>query len=156
MNGDIERRQTLLHDAVDVTVFQIGESDEVSVQEGEPVIVILEIKTAAQTVRELVDEAEDAPVPAYLHRAEDRAVEGKAERLPFGLIHRHLLEAAVGLHVQYDVSIVRKQLVVDHVAGLDAVDGDQAVARPDAEASGRGSRSDFKYADQVASLVGKI
>jgi len=58
------RREALLHDAPPVAGREIGERDEVPIQEGVAIIIVLDVKGAAHSLRRLEHETENAEVVA--------------------------------------------------------------------------------------------
>ncbi len=62
----------LLGDALDVGVGEVGERDEVALQERQPVVVVAQVERAPQPLGELRHEAERAAVAAGADAVEDR------------------------------------------------------------------------------------
>src|SRR4051812_44604759 len=68
VHGDIERRESILENPLDVPLLYVGERGEIAVREGKPVIVVAHVEVLPQTRREPLDEAELAAVGAAAYR----------------------------------------------------------------------------------------
>ena len=86
VHGDVERRQPLLDDPLEVRVVEVGQRDVVAVQEREPVVVVLDVEALAHPPRQLVDEAEHALVGAGRDVAGPRRLELDAELAARGAV----------------------------------------------------------------------
>ena len=103
-------------DALDLALREVRKRDVVAEQEAQARVVVLEVHGAAHTLRELVDEAEDAVVRAGARRVHQVALELKPKVAADGLADVHLALAAVGM-AEHDVqlAVVGEELVVEHV-----------------------------------------
>ena len=109
MDADVQRRQALGHDPLEVGLGEPGERREVPVQEAQPVVVVLQVEAAAHALGQLVDEAELAVVVAGADPVEHGARHLGAERLtgPLGDVQLELEAAA--RDVEVDVGLVGPQ-----------------------------------------------
>jgi len=78
VDRDVKWRKPIFQDALDVALLHVGKSREISVGEGEPVVVVPDIEGLPQSGRQPFDEAELALVGAASHRR-------RLERDPEGL-----------------------------------------------------------------------
>ena len=120
--------QPLGHDPLEVGLGEAGEGGEVPVEERQAVVVVLLVEAAAQTRRQLVDEAEGAVVVAGLEGVEQRRVHLDPERLPgaLSMLDRPLEAAAADLQLR--VGGVGQHAPADQVAGGLPVDRGDLVA----------------------------
>ena len=129
VHGDIKRREPLLLDALPVGRAEIGEGEIGAVEEAEPIVVVLEVKTSALAWRLLVDEAEGAVVVALPQAVEQGLTELDPEPVVGILLKAHALAHPLGiLHLQGDLLVPKQQLQIDQVARAHAVDGQQPIA----------------------------
>ena len=149
LHRDIDRHMHF-DDALDIMVGQVGQRDIAALQKGKARIVVLEIDRVAHSLRVLVDEAEDAVIAAgtlFVHEGG-----GKAE--PRIVILALFQQKGTFLALPHDLDIqqaVRHGVaVVQHIGNHGAVNGNQAVARPDPRFLCRRAGGDFSYFDQIA------
>ena len=111
-----------LNDAVDLTLADVGQSDVVSVEEGEAGIVVLEVAGLAHTGRILIDEAEDAFVTAGLLFVHQGC--GKFEpdiNVVFFLAEAVILDLALAGDGQLDLFLAEVKTVIENVVDLSAI-----------------------------------
>ena len=128
VNAHVERAQLLGDHPLEVGLREPGQRCEISVEERQAEIVVLEVQAAPHPFRELMDETERAMVVAGLHPVEDRVRELEPERRAFRLAHHELPFEAAPADFEVDLGAVGVQLVRDHVAELLAVDRQDLVA----------------------------
>jgi hypothetical protein len=157
VHRDVEGREPLVEDPLEVGVGEVREGDEVPVHEREDVVVILDEELAAHALRVLVDEAEDAVVVAALRlprlelRPERDAVLADALDHPLHAVH------AADQDLQLLLGDLRPE--VDLVMELHAVDLEEALAGNEAEPLGEsagldlGNREGIAEANHVASSL---
>ena len=122
VDAHVQRPEPLGDHPLEVGFGEAGERREVSVEERQPVVVVLEVEALPHALRQLVDEAERAVVVAGPHPVEHRARELEAERRAVGLVdHERALEPAAA-HLELDAWPVGVELVRDHVPQVLAVD----------------------------------
>jgi hypothetical protein len=129
VDRDVEGRETLLHDALEVGLGEPGERREVAVEEGEPVVVVLQVKAPAHPLWQLVDEAELAVVVAGPHAVEHRRGDLGAERLARLLLDGHRKLQPAPRELEVEAGLVREELELDDVSGHLAVHRADLVAR---------------------------
>ena len=78
VHRDVERREPVLDDPLDVPRLEVGQRGEVAVAEREPVVVVADVEHFAQPLGKAVHEAEVAAVGAA---ADPRRLERDAQRL---------------------------------------------------------------------------
>ena len=81
--------EALGEDALGVELGEAGQRGEVPVEEGQPVVVVLQVEAAPHALGQLVDEAERAVVVAGADPVEDGRGDLHAERLPRLLVDPH-------------------------------------------------------------------
>ena len=134
---DVERREPELLDALDVGLTQVRERHEVAVQEGQPVVVVLDGQGRAQAGRHLVDEAEAAGVAAGARVvAEPAAVERDAVPLARSGRDHEVERVAVAQHGEPERAVGGGVLHVEDVERDAAVQADDAVAGAQPAAGG--------------------
>ena len=127
----MQGRDALVHDARFVLGGQVGKGYERAHQEAETEVVVAQGKGRAQTLRQLVHEAEGAGVLALNDVVENQSVEVEAPIFPFVADKLHHAGIAVGIHVRnlHDV-VGGKPAPVDDVAHGVPIDGrDEATRR---------------------------
>ena len=137
VDADVQRRQPLGDDSLEVGLGEAGERREVPVEERQPVVVVLQVERSPQARRQLVDEAELAVVVAGADLVEQRRVDLDAERLARLLVHVERQRLVLAADPHRHLGLVDQQVVVDDVAGLLTVELDQLVARFDTRARRR-------------------
>ncbi len=128
VDADVQRRQALGDDALQVGLGEARQGGEVPVEEAQAVVVVLEVQAAAQARRQLVDEAELAVVVAGAHPVEHRAGHLGAERLAGALADEDVQLHPAAPHGQLDLGLVDGEAPLDDVARHRPVDGDDLVA----------------------------
>src|SRR5439155_770002 len=141
VDGDVERREPLLDDALERRLVEIGERDVVAVEERQPEVVVLDVEAPPHPLRELVDEAEHALVRAGRDLARPGRLELDAE-IGAAALERKRQRGALALDRERERLLARVEAEVDRVAEPWAVDREDAVAAGEAGPSGRGARSD--------------
>src|SRR5262245_54510263 len=141
MDGDIERRQTLLLDAKEFRLFEVGQRDVVAVQEGKPEVVVLDVQALAHAARQLMDEAEYALVGAGRDFRWPRRFELESHSRPAAQQHR-VTRSSVPLHDQLEPLVARMEMEVDRVAKPGPVDTEDTVPRPEPRAGRRALAAD--------------
>ncbi len=148
VDGDEQRRQPLGHDPLEVALREPGEGGEVPVQEGQSVVVVLEVEALPHPGRQLVDEAELAVVVTGAHLVEEGGADLDAEQLPLVLLDDHrVLEAPAG-DDELEVGFVGEEPVLDDVARDLAVHGHQLIAGQDPRPGSRRVRLDGHHPRQ--------
>ncbi len=138
VDGDEQRAEPLGQHPLEVHLGEPGQGGEVAVEEGEPVVVVLQRQAAPHPLRQLVDEAELAVVVAGADPVEEGGGDLGAEGLARLLGHpdgEGLVDAAPADH-QVEIGLVHQQAVLDDVAGRPSVEEEDLVAR----AAGRTGR----------------
>ena len=108
--------------------FEVGESGEVTVPEGEPVVVVADIEHLTEPIRQTIHEAEvaavgTAPYPGWLERNTHRFAQRPFD-LEFDLF-------AVGLpYVKYEIFLGGEKLPVEKVLQDPAIHRQQLGAWP--------------------------
>ena len=87
VDGDEQRAEVLGEHPLEIHLREAGQGGEVAVEEGEPVVVVLQREAAPHPLRELMDEAELAVVVARPDPVEDGRGHLGAEGLPRLLAH---------------------------------------------------------------------
>ena len=128
VDRDVQRAEPLLLQALPVVFAEVGQRDEVAVQEGEPVVVVLQIERAAQAFGQALEEAEEAGVVADARAVEGVVRELDAERLVDRFLELDDARLAVVDHVQRDEAVGGLEAVVELVARRFAVHAQHAVA----------------------------
>jgi len=124
----VERRQAFGDNPFEVEFGEAGEGGEVSVEERESVIVVLEVERPSHTLGKLVDEAELAVVVAGLHLVEHCGVHLRTERLTGALADYEIESVIISLHDKIDLGFVGEQLPADDITRNLARDGEDFVA----------------------------
>src|SRR5581483_7038068 len=140
VDRDVERREPELQDALDLALREVGQRDVVAVQEGEAVVVVLDVEALAEPSRQLVDEAEHALVGAGRDLGRRGRLALEPEPLaPLPPQHdRARLARPVGLDRQR--LLARLDVEVDQVSEVAAVDAQEPVPGPEPRALGRPAR----------------
>ena len=120
----VQRRDAHPDDAVGVLVAEIGHSDIVAQQKGQPGVVILEIQAPAHPPGQLVDKAEHAPVGAALLGVHQIGLELQAQVLALLLAQLHRAPGAAGaLQLQGQAGVIGVKFIVHHIVDGVAADG---------------------------------
>ena len=128
VDRDVQWAEPLLLEPLPVVLAEVGQRDEVAVQEGEPIVVVLQIERAAQSFWQPLEEAEEAGVVADARAVEGVVRELDAERLVDRFLELDDARLAVVDHVQRDEAVGGLEAVVELVARRFAVDPQHAVA----------------------------
>ena len=128
VDAHVERAELLGQDPLEIGLGEAGERGEVAVEEGEAVVVVLQVQALPHALRQLVDEAERAVVVARAHAVEHRALELEAERRARVLLDHHELLEATAQHFELDARLVGLDLVADDVAHGLTIEREQLVA----------------------------
>ena len=150
--GGVDRhvhgRESLVDDALELSIAEIGERDEVPVDEREDVVVVLDQELAPHPLGVLVHEAEDAVVVAALGlagfelRAEGDAVLPEAAHGPFGPV--------LSPDEKRELLLRDLRAEVDLVVELDTVDLEDPLARGKTEAGSQPRRVDRGDGEGIA------
>jgi hypothetical protein len=129
VDGHEQRAQALRDDPFGVELGEPGQRGEVPVEEGQAVVVVLQIQAPPHALGELVDEAEGAVVVAGADPVEHRRRNLEAQWLAGRLLHP---DPAVELGARpsdhhVEARRVHHLLVLDDIAGLLAVERNQLV-----------------------------
>ena len=122
-----------LDDAVDLVVLHVRHGDIVAEQEGETLVVVLEVKTLAHTGRQLVNEAEHAVVGAGVLLVAQIGLEVAAEGAALCTLHVPLADAVRHPCFQVEAFAVGIKIVVQAVVQLVFVHAQQLVTRAKAQ-----------------------
>src|SRR5690606_4276351 len=133
VDGDVEGAQPLLDDPLEVALAEVRDGDVVAVEEREAEVAVAEVERLAEAEGALVDEAEDAVVPA---RLDAELLELDAEALVVVLRDVLDFELPLKAHLQLQLLLGGLEAEVELVLDGLAVDGDDLVARPPAERLG--------------------
>jgi len=134
MHGNVERAQALLHNPFKMGLRQVGQGDEMAVQEGQAVVVVPDIDRRPQVGRGLPDETEKAIVVTGFQGMEE--VAGKVDPERLGGVFLDLAENLFPLQSgdgQGQIALRAVVFDVDHVARDAAVDPLDPVAWPQAQ-----------------------
>ena len=136
----VNGRDAHLQNAVDLPVVDIGEGDVVAEQEGEPVVVVLEIEGLPHAFGQLVDKAEHTLVPAGALPVHEVGLKFQAQAgvLGLGQVYGEGLSRPGEPDPQFLLCL--EKAVVQHVHDLVAVEGHQHVPRLDAQPLGPAAR----------------
>ena len=137
VDADVQRRQPLGDDPLEVGLGEAGQRREVAVEERQPVVVVLQVEALAHARRQLVDEAELAVVVAGADLVEQRRVHLDAERLAVGLGHLDQQLEPAPVELERRVGLVDQQPVLDDVARRPPGDRHDEVTDEHAGARGR-------------------
>ena len=146
VDAHVERGQAIGDDALQVQLGEASQRREVPVEEGEPVVVVLDVQALPQPGRQLEDEAELAVVVAGAHLVEQGGVHLGAQRLARALGDRQVEVEAAPAHLDVEVGLVGQQLPLDDVARLVAIEGDDLVAGLQTGSLRRGPGRDSHHA----------
>ena len=137
LHGDEQRRHLAADDAVKFVVVDVGHGDVVAHHQGQAPVVVLDVQRLAHSRRHLVDEAEDAVIPARARLGDNRLVKRQPQRLPvlFANVHRARLPACV-LHHHVEAFLRGERLIVNLVDNGFTRDGHKFIARYQTEALG--------------------
>ena len=109
-------------------VLHVRHGDVVAEQEGQPLIVILEIQALPHTGGQLVDEAKHAVVRAGVLLVAQIGVEIAAEGAAHFALHVPLADAVRHLRFQVKALAVRVEIIVQRIVQLVLVHAQQLVA----------------------------
>lgn len=145
VDRDVERAEALLNDASKVQFSEAGQRREVSVEEREAVVVVLEVQRLAHPRGKLIDETELAMVVAGLDPIEDRRRESDAQGLTGDLVETNGPVPAFSTDRDFGVRVVDELLVLDHVGRDDPVHGDEFITNRQPRLSGRAVANDLDH-----------
>ena len=130
VDGDEEWAQPLGEDALRVELGETGQRGEVPVEEGQAVVVVLEVQAPAHPLGQLVDEAERTVVVAGPDPVEDGRGDLDPERLAGRLVDPDQpgQRCTGATHQDAEVARVAEALEIDDVARLVPVQGQELVA----------------------------
>ena len=147
VDGDEQRPEPLGQDPLGVELGEAGQRGEVAVEEGQPVVVVLEVEAAPHALGQLVDEAERAVVVAGADPVEDGRGDLHAERLADDLVdpHHPWQGRAGAANEDAEVARVAEALEIDDVARLVPVNAEELVAHGQAGPGCRRRRGDRSH-----------
>ena len=99
-------------DALDLVRVQVRQGDIVAEQKGKALVVVLEIERLAQALRQLVDEAEHAFVPAGALPVHKVALKFQAQLRVPGLYKLQPVLLAASLHQKLQLPLGLEEAVV--------------------------------------------
>src|SRR3990172_80892 len=135
--GDMEGAQPVLGQALPVCRDEVRERDEVAEEEGEAVVVVLDVQAGARLLWDAIDEAEEAAVVADTQLRKERLGELKPQRCLRGLLDAAAIRPPSALDLEHETRLGAGKTIVDDIAKRTAIDGHEAVAGPEAKSSGR-------------------
>lgn len=115
MDADVQRRQSLIDNSLQVGLREAGQSGEVPVQKAEAVIVILQIQALSHPGWQLIDETERTVIVARSNSIEDGAGDLQSERFAFGFVDRYFSKEATSNDLNVDCGLVREKSPFDDV-----------------------------------------
>ena len=147
VDGDEERAQPLGEDALRVELGETGQRGEVPVEEGQAVVVVLEVQAPPHPLGQLVDEAERTMVVAGADPVEDGRGDLDPERLAGRLLDPDQpgQRRAGATHQDAEVARVAEALKIDDVARLVPVQGQELVAHGQSGPGCRRRRGDRSH-----------
>ena len=129
MDGDVQRADAQIADALQLPLGEVGEGDVVPLQKAEAGVIVFKIQGLPQPPGELVDEAEDTVVgtgPRPIHQiALKIQTQVTALRLPD---MKPVLRAVRTGEKQMQVPVIGIELIVQDVEDALSVDAEQPVA----------------------------
>ena len=130
VDGHEQRSEPLGQDALGVELGEAGQRGEVAVEEGQPVVVVLEVQAAPHALGQLVDEAERAVVVAGADPVEDGRGNLHAERLADDLVDPdHPWQRRAGAaNEDAEVARVAEALEIDDVTRFVPINAEELVA----------------------------
>ena len=137
MNAHVQRPEPLADHPLEVGFREPRERREVSVEERQPVVVVLHIEALAHAFGQLVDETERAVVVAGADAVEHGTRQLDAQGRAVGLVDVHHPFESTSAQVELDVRAVDLDLIRDHVAHDLTVDREHLVTHDDARERGR-------------------
>ena len=142
VDRDIDGADVHFDDAGDVLIGHIGEGDIAAEQEAHAAVVILKVERFPHPAGELVDKAEHAFIGAVVLAIHEVIGEFQPQLVIFRLFDMEGEGLALPLHRDGEGGIDHIKAVIQHIVDEIAVDGDQAVAGPDAGFGGGSMRGD--------------
>jgi hypothetical protein len=137
VDADVQRTEPLGDHPLQIGLGEAREGCEVSVEERQAIVVVLQVEALPHPFGKLIDEAERAMVVTRAHAIEHRARELESQGGAVGLVdHDESLEPSPP-QFQLHTRAVGVQLVRDDVAEVVTVDRDDLVARVDARVGSR-------------------
>ena len=130
VDGDVERAQALGDDPLGVELGEPRQGGEVPVEEGEPVVIVLEVEALPHPLGQLVDETELAVVVAGADSVEHGRVDSSTQRLAFALQDPHppVDRRPEPSHEQLEIAAIGHLLPFDHVERFCPIDREHLVA----------------------------
>ncbi len=137
VDRDVQRREVLLDDAVDVLVGEVRERDEVPLQKREAVVVVAEVERRTHVLGEHRHEAEGAGVLADVDLVEEDVCEVDTPAFREVALEHDVARVSLGVDdLQLDHVLVGEPLPVDDIEQLDPVGRDDHVAGNESAALG--------------------
>jgi len=137
VNGYIQRSEPHVYYSPKIGLTHVGQGDEVPLEKGKPIIVVLEVKRVAHAFWQLVYEAEDAFVGAMLLAIEHEFVESKPEAGIVVVAENNLYSFSGGpLDYKARLRGANMVLVIYYVANMVTVYGDQEIPWTDSRLVG--------------------
>src|SRR5687768_6258537 len=134
VHGDVEGRQAVAKDTLEVAVLQVRERGEIAVREREPIVIVANVERLSQATRQPLDEAELAPVRTA---TDGRRLQLEPDRI--GVVALDLVDdvlAARQLRLDGQLGFRSEKLPVEKVRDLLAVDAHDLGAGNDPELLG--------------------
>ena len=116
VDRNVYRGDVHLDDAVDLMLRKICKRNEIAMQEGEPGVVVLEIAGGTHSGRVLVDEAEDAGIPAGVLFVHQRTAEFQPRIVFLLLAHTENMLSALPRDLNFQSALINAEAVIKHVA----------------------------------------
>ena len=143
VDGDVQRGEAHLFDALPVVVVEVCEGDEVAEEEGIAVVVVLDVQGAAKTGGHLQHEAEFAQVVATANVGVEGGMnEGQAEFLPIVAFRFQEVVRFSTTNEEFQGFVSAVVLDVDDILHGVVVDRQEFVARLQANAGSDGAGGD--------------
>ena len=123
VKGNIDGREMVLDNSVDIVVIHIGQRNIISLEKGKSGIIILKVERVTHSWRHLIDKAENTAVAAGTVLVHKAVLKSHTEILLIVLLNLKLPFLTVRLaHKQLNVIIIQQIVVVEHILNLRTVD----------------------------------
>jgi hypothetical protein len=153
MHGNVKRRKALLQDSTHIACAQSCKGDKIAIKKGVAVILVLYIEGAAQSLGELVDEAEQACIAAAPWR---RGTEPHSKNHPVFPVRFDFPDLTGRLDNFQDQFIIPcMEAEVDDIPQMVAVDCRKPVARFYSGLIGKAARLNGLYDETPAHCAEK-
>ena len=144
MDRHVERAEALGDHTLGVELGEARQGGEVAVEEGQPIVVILEVEALPHALGQLVDEAELAVVVAGADLVEHGGVDSGTQWLAGVLRHANppIDRSTDASDEQLEVCTIGHLLPLDDIERLRTIDRQHLVAHEEAGQLGRRARGD--------------